>query len=58
VSVPAGDPRALADAIERLARDPDARAAIGAAGREAARASGTPERIAPALLDAIARACA
>lgn len=56
VEVPPGDPAALADAIERLARDPDARARIGAAGREAARAQGSPERIAPLLLDAVQRA--
>ena len=56
VEVPPGDPAALADAIERLARDPDTRARIGAAGREAARAEGSPERIAPLLLDAVQRA--
>ncbi|HET9253541.1 MAG TPA: glycosyltransferase [Candidatus Eisenbacteria bacterium] len=56
VEVPPGDPAALADAIERLARDPEARARIGASGREAARAQGSPERIAPLLLDAVQRA--
>jgi glycosyltransferase involved in cell wall biosynthesis len=56
VEVPPGDPTALADAVERLARDPDARARIGGAGTEAARAQGSPERIAPLLLDAIQRA--
>jgi len=31
--VPSGDPAALADALERLARDPDLRARMGRAGR-------------------------
>jgi len=56
LAIPAGDARALADAIERLARDPELRATLGAAGREAARVEGTPERIAPTLLEAIQRA--
>jgi glycosyltransferase involved in cell wall biosynthesis len=56
VEVSPGDPVALADAIERLCRDPDTRARIAAAGREAARVHGSPERIAPLLLEAIERA--
>ena len=56
IEVPPGDAAALADAIERLARDPDERARLGTAGREAARAQGSPERIAPLLLDAIQHA--
>src|SRR5262249_9462845 len=32
--VPAGDPRALADAMRRLAHDPQLRARLGAHGRE------------------------
>jgi glycosyltransferase involved in cell wall biosynthesis len=56
VAVPPGDPAALVRAIESLARDPEARARIGSAGREAARAVASPERIAPLLLEALARA--
>jgi glycosyltransferase involved in cell wall biosynthesis len=56
IEVPPGDASALADAIERLARDPEARARVGAAGREAARVQGSPDRIAPLLLDAVQRA--
>jgi glycosyltransferase involved in cell wall biosynthesis len=38
VSFPAADSRALADAVERLLGDEPARQAMGAAGRELARA--------------------
>lgn len=36
ILVPAGDPRALADAMLRLARDPDLRRSLGAGGRRRA----------------------
>jgi glycosyltransferase involved in cell wall biosynthesis len=54
--VPAGDPEALARAIESLAGDPGKRARRGEAGRAASRAAGHPERIGPLLVEAIGRA--
>ena len=55
VTVPAGDAAALARAIEELKSDPARRDRIGAAGRAAVLAQGTPERIGDALVEAIAR---
>ncbi len=55
VTVPAGDPAALARAIEELKGDPARRERIGAAGRAAALAQGTPARIGEALVEAIVR---
>lgn len=46
--VPAGRAERLADAIATLAADPDLRARLGAAGREAVLAGFTPETTAPA----------
>jgi glycosyltransferase involved in cell wall biosynthesis len=54
--VPAGDGESLARVLEELCVDPDARARVGAAGREAARAAGAPERIGALLLETIERA--
>jgi len=54
--VPAGSAGALAETIEALADDPARREALGAAGREAALRTGTPERVGGALLEAIGRA--
>ncbi|MGE5175027.1 MAG: glycosyltransferase [Hyphomicrobiales bacterium] len=56
VAIPPGDGPALARALETLAADPTRAAAIGAAGRAAALAVGTPERIGDALVEAIGRA--
>ena len=53
LAVPAGDPDALALAIERLAGDPGLRARLGAAGRAAAIERASPERIGPLLVEAI-----
>lgn len=55
VTVPAGDSAALAKALEELAADPARRARVGAMGRAAALARGTPERIGEALVEAIVR---
>ena len=55
VTVPAGDAAALARALEELAADPVRRERIGAAGRLAALAEGTAERIGEALVEAIIR---
>ncbi len=55
VLVPAGDAPALARAIESLAGDPDRRDRIGSAGRQAARAQGSPARIGDLLAEAIQR---
>jgi len=54
--VPAGDPEALAAALEALARDPVRRAALGRAGREAVLQRASPERVGAALLEAVSRA--
>jgi glycosyltransferase involved in cell wall biosynthesis len=54
--VPAGDGASLARVLEELAGDPDARARLGAAGREAALREGSPERIGALLLEAVERA--
>ena len=54
--VPPGDPAALAAAIEALAADPARRESLGLAGRKAALAEGSPERIGSLLADAVARA--
>lgn len=54
--VPAGDGESLARVLEELAADPDARARLGEAGREAAGKEGAPERIGALLLEAIDRA--
>jgi glycosyltransferase involved in cell wall biosynthesis len=56
LGVPAGDPAALASAIERLGTDPALRLHLGVAGRGAALERASPERIAPALLEALDRA--
>lgn len=48
--VPARDPAALAGALERLARDADLRAAMGAAGRRLAETTFAHERIHAATL--------
>ena len=56
VLVPPGDPAALARAIETLASDPARRDALGRAGREAALAAGSPERIGALLAEAVSRA--
>lgn len=56
LGVPEGDPAALAAAVERLAGDPALRLRLSAAGRAAALDRGSPERIAPALLEALDRA--
>ena len=53
--VPAGDGAALADAIESLAGDPARRETMGAAGRAAARAEASPNRIGDILVEAIQR---
>jgi glycosyltransferase involved in cell wall biosynthesis len=53
--VPPGHAEALAASIEALAEDPARRAALGAAGREAALRFATPERVGAALLEAIRR---
>lgn len=53
--VPPGDGASLARVLEELAADPDARRRLGRAGREAARAEGSPGRIATLLLEAIDR---
>jgi glycosyltransferase involved in cell wall biosynthesis len=55
VTIPAGDAAALARALEELAADPVRRERIGAAGRAAALAEGTAERIGEALVEAIIR---
>ena len=55
VTVPAGDAAALARSLEELAADPARRERIGAAGRVAALAEGTAERIGEALVEAIIR---
>ena len=55
VTVPAGDAAALARTLEELAADPARRERIGAAGRVAALAEGTAERIGEALVEAIIR---
>ena len=55
VTIPAGDAKALARALEELARDPARRDRIGAAGRAAALAQGSPGRLGEALLEAVAR---
>ena len=54
--VPPGDGAALAAAIEALAADPEARARMGRAGREAALEVGEPSRIGALLVDAVTRA--
>jgi glycosyltransferase involved in cell wall biosynthesis len=56
LGVPAGDPPALAAAIERLASDAALRARLGPAGRQAALDRASPERIGPLLLEAVATA--
>jgi glycosyltransferase involved in cell wall biosynthesis len=55
VTIPAGDAPALARALEELARDPARRERVGAAGRAAALAQGSPGRIGEALVEAIVR---
>lgn len=55
VTIPAGDAPALALALEELARDPARRERVGAAGRVAALAQGSPDRIGEALVEAIVR---
>lgn len=55
LGVPEGDPAALATAVERLAADPALRLRLSAAGRQAALDRASPERIAPALLEALDR---
>ena len=55
MTVPAGDAAALARSLEELAADPARRERIGAAGRVAALAEGTAERIGEALVEAIIR---
>lgn len=55
VTIPAGDAPALARVLEELAGDPARRERIGAAGRAAALAHGTPDRIGEALVEAIVR---
>jgi glycosyltransferase involved in cell wall biosynthesis len=54
--VPAGDGAALAASIETLAADPERRARMGRAGREAALEAGEPSRVGALLLEAVARA--
>lgn len=54
--VPPGDGAALAASIERLAANPDRRARMGAAGRDAALEAGSPSRVGAAVLEAIQRA--
>ncbi|MGE5177857.1 MAG: glycosyltransferase, partial [Bacteroidota bacterium] len=54
--VPAGDPEALAEAIESLALDPGRRDALGASGRAAALRFATPEAVGATLVEAIERA--
>jgi glycosyltransferase involved in cell wall biosynthesis len=53
--VPGGDGEALAAAIERLAADPSERRRLGEAGRAAAEAQASPERIGALLLEAVER---
>jgi glycosyltransferase involved in cell wall biosynthesis len=55
LGVPEGDPAALATAVERLAADPALRLRLSAAGRQAALDRASPERIAPAHLEALDR---
>lgn len=55
VLLPAGDAPALTRAIESLAGDPERRERIGSAGRQAARAQGSPARIGDLLAEAIQR---
>ena len=54
--VPPGDPTALASTIESLASDPARREALGRAGRDAALAEGSPERIGALLAEAVSKA--
>jgi glycosyltransferase involved in cell wall biosynthesis len=54
--VPAGDGAALAATIESLAADPDRRARMGRAGRDAALEAGEPSRVGALLVDAVTRA--
>jgi glycosyltransferase involved in cell wall biosynthesis len=56
LAVPAGDPAALAAAIERLAADTALRARLGASGRAAALDRASPERIGSLLVEAIGTA--
>ncbi len=51
-----GDAEALAGAVEGLARDPDYRRRLGAAGRAAVQVHASPERVGALLLEAIGRA--
>lgn len=53
--VPAGDPRALAAALTRLAADAPLRVRLGVAARRRYEELGTPERVASRLLDALVR---
>jgi glycosyltransferase involved in cell wall biosynthesis len=56
VATAAGDPRALAAALEELAEDPGRRARLGAAGRQAAVEQASPERIGDLMVQAVERA--
>jgi glycosyltransferase involved in cell wall biosynthesis len=54
VAVPRGNAGALADALAALIRDPDARAALGRAGRDRALEVGSVEQVGRSLLEALA----
>jgi len=56
VLVPPGDAAALAHALEQLAREPERRAKIGAAGRASVEGHASPARIGALLLESITRA--
>jgi glycosyltransferase involved in cell wall biosynthesis len=53
-SVPPGDPVALAQALEAIARDPERGIRLGAAGRASVREQASPEEIGALLTEAIA----
>ena len=55
ILVPPGDPHALAQALAALLRDPDRRAALGAAGRRAVRQHFTDDAMAAAMVEVYRR---